>query len=108
MRGHLGTTLIVAIALIVAMAIFCAGGFYYVEYQVWDSATSTYVYRGRPFSGAVLGVSVVISGVVLCTAALLLRRAGRVHGKPVLDECPNRAQAGRPAGVTPGGDTAHP
>lgn len=88
MRGHVAATLIVAVALIVAMAIFCAGGLYYVEYEVWDAATSTWVYRDRPFSGAVLAASVLVSAGVLFTAALLLLRAGRMHGRPVVDECP--------------------
>ena len=91
MRGHVGATFIVAIALVVAMAIFCAGGFYFVEYQEWDAAGATYVYRSRPFSGAVLGVSVLVSAGVLFAAAFMLRRAGRVHGSPAVDECPERA-----------------
>ncbi len=93
MRGHTGATLIVTAALILAMAIFCAGGFYFVEYQEWDAATASYVYRERPFSGAVLGVSVLTSAVVLYTGALMLLRAGRVHGRPVVDECPQSVDA---------------
>lgn len=90
MRGHVGATLIVAVALIVAMAIFCAGGYYFVSYEVWDAASSTWVYRNRPFSGAVFAISVLVSAGVLFAAALLLLRAGRVHGRPVVDECPQR------------------
>lgn len=100
MRGHVAAVVIVVAALILAMAIFCAGGYYFVEYQVWDAASSTYVYRERPYSGAVLGLSVVISAAVLYAGAVLLMRAGRVHGSPVLDECPTRAE-----GLTPSGDT---
>lgn len=91
MRGHTEATLIVTAALILAMAIFCAGGFYFVEYQEWDAATASYVYRARPFSGAVLGVSVLTSAIVLYTAALMLLRAGRVHGRPLVDDCPESA-----------------
>lgn len=92
MRGHVAATVIVAAALILAMAIFCAGGFYFVEYQVWDAATSAYVYRNRPFSGAVLGASVVLSAAVLYAAALMLLRTGRVHGSPIRDECPQHTE----------------
>ncbi|KZE39698.1 hypothetical protein [Microbacterium sp. T32] len=100
MRGHAAAVVIVVAALILAMAIFCAGGYYYVEYQVWDATTSAYIYRARPYSGAVLGVSVVLSAAVLYAAAVMPMRAGRVHGSPVLDECPARAE-----GFTPSGDT---
>ena len=93
MRGHVGATLIVTVGLILAMAVFCAGGSYFVGYQEWDAATASYVYRNRPFSGVVLGGSVVASAVVLYTAALMLLRAGRVHGSPVVDECPARTDA---------------
>jgi hypothetical protein len=92
MRGHVAAVVIVVAALILAMAIFCAGGYYFVEYQEWDASTSAYVYRARPYSGAVLGVSVVVSAAVLYAAALLLVRAGRVHGRPIVDECPLRGE----------------
>jgi hypothetical protein len=92
MRGHVAATAIVTAALILAMAIFCAGGFYFVEYEVWDAATSAYVYRNRPFSGAVFGVSVLLSAAVLYVAALMLLRTGRVHGSRPLDECPQRTE----------------
>ncbi|WP_278102934.1 hypothetical protein AB0870_16230 [Microbacterium proteolyticum] len=102
MRGHVAGTLIVAVALIVAMVIFCAGGYYYVEYQAWDAASSTWVYRNRPFSGAVLAVSVLVSAGVLFGAALLLLRTGRVHGRPVVDECPQLSgSVGRSDAVEP-------
>ncbi|MBT9607992.1 hypothetical protein [Microbacterium sp.] len=93
MRGHIAGTLIVAVSLIVAMAIFCAGGYYFVGYQEWDASTATYVYRDRPFSAAVLGASVVASAVVLYGAAMMLLRVARVHGRPALDDCPVRADA---------------
>ncbi|MGC0369288.1 hypothetical protein [Microbacterium sp. SLBN-111] len=93
MRGHVAAVVIVVAALILAMAIFCAGGYYFVEYQVWDAASSTYVYRERPYSGAVLGLSVVFSAAVLYAGALLLVRAGRVHGRPLVDECPLRGDS---------------
>ncbi|MFG6279906.1 hypothetical protein [Microbacterium sp. 5K110] len=91
MRGHIAGTLIVAVSLIVAMAIFCAGGYYFVGYQEWDVGAATYVYRDRPFSGAVLGASVVASGVVLCGAAMLVLRVARRQGTPMIDDCPVRA-----------------
>lgn len=90
MRGHVAATLIVTVALILAMAIFCAGGFYFVEYQEWDAASAAFVYRSRPFSVVVLAASVVVSAVVLFGAALMLLRTGRVHGSPAVDECPAR------------------
>lgn len=92
MRGHMAATVIVAAALILAMAVFCAGGMYFVEYQVWDATTSTYVYENRPYSGVVLATAVITSAAVLYAAALLLMRAGRVHGSPAVDECPHRTE----------------
>lgn len=88
MRGHIAATLIVAGSLVVAMAIFCAGGYYFVGYQEWDVATATYVYRDRPLSGAVLAASVIASAVVLYGAAVALLRVARAHGAPTIEDCP--------------------
>ncbi|MCG7416821.1 hypothetical protein MHY30_04795 [Microbacterium sp. ACRRU] len=101
MRGHVAATLIVPAALIVAMVIFCAGGSYFVEYQEWDATTSAFVYRTRPFSGVVLGGSVIVSAAVLFGAALLLLRTGRVHGSPAVDECPERVARFEQLGSSP-------
>ena len=88
MRGHVAGTLIVAVALIVAMVIFCAGGYYYVEYQAWDAASSTWVYRNRPFSGAVFAVSVLVkTEFVRITSAGL--RESHPHDVQITREAPN-------------------
>lgn len=66
-----------AAAIILAIAVFCAGGSYFVEYEAWDDASAGYVYRERPFAGAVLTVAVLTSAAILFAGALVAFRLTR-------------------------------
>lgn len=77
MRGHTKETLFVAAAIILAIAVFCAGASYFVEYQEWDDAAASYVYRERPLAGAVFALAVMTSAAILFAGALVAFRLTR-------------------------------
>lgn len=82
MRQQLTRTVVIALALGAAVMLVVAGAAYFVEYQEWNAAGTSFVYRQRPFSSAVFAASACAGIVVVALGGLVATHidpAGRLR-----------------------------